>query len=94
MFDFLTLGRRIPQDPLANLKAVTLWMKELPLGDVYAAHDKVVRGLVEFNEAEKPLTRERLQVLMHIDETAREMQQSLCQQYHINPRMTKGAESR
>jgi len=94
MFDFLTLGRRTPQDPLANLKAVTLWMKELPLGDVYVAHDKVVRGLAEFNEAEKPLTKERLQVLMHIDETAREMQHGLCQQYLINPRMSKGAESR
>ena len=94
MFDFLTFGRRTPEDPLASLKAVTLWMKELPLGDVYTAHDKLVRGLVEFNESGKPLTKERLQVLMHIDENAREMQQGLCSQYLLNPRMSKGTESR
>lgn len=94
MFDFLTFGRRAPENPLASLKAVTLWMKELPLGDVYTAHDRVVRGLVEFNESDEPLSKERLQILMHIDENAREMQQGLCSQYLINPRMSKSAESR
>jgi hypothetical protein len=40
------------------------------------------------------MSKERLQVLMHLDEHARDMQFSLCSQYLRNPRMSKVIESR
>jgi hypothetical protein len=92
MFDFLTFGRKITDDPFSNLRTVSHWLKDLPLGDVYLAHEKVVRGLIEFNEQTENYTKEHLQVLMRIDEAAREMQHALCQQYLANPRMSKGME--
>lgn len=94
MFDFFSFGRKAPGDPLASLKTVTAWMSELPLGDIYAAHEKVVAALIEFNEKHEAFTKERLEVLMHLDEHAREMQHALCQQYLRNPRMSKVIESR
>lgn len=94
MFDFFSFGRKAPGNPLATLKTVTAWMNELPLGDIYAAHEKVVAALIEFNEKQEPFTKERLEVLMHLDEHAREMQHTLCQQYLRNPRMSKVIESR
>ena len=94
MFEFLSFARKAPDDPLATLKSVTVWMNELLISDLYVAHDKVVRGLVEFNDRKEPLSKERLQIFMHIDENAREMQQSLCRQYLLNPRMSKVIESR
>lgn len=94
MIDFFSFGRKASSDPLSSLKSVTLWMNALPLGDVYAAHEKVVKALVEFNDKQAPFSRERLDVLMHLDEHAREMQRALCQQYLRNPRMSKVIESR
>jgi hypothetical protein len=94
MFDFFSFGHKAPSDPLATLKSVTVWMNELPLGDVYAAHEKVVAALVEFNEKHESFTKDRLDVLMHLDEHAREMQHALSQQYLRNPRMSKVIESR
>ena len=94
MFDFFPFGRKASADPLATLKAVTAWMNELPLGDVYAAHEKVVAALIDFNEKHESFTKERLDVLIHLDEHAREMQHTLCQQYLRNPRMSKVIESR
>jgi hypothetical protein len=40
------------------------------------------------------MSKERLQVLMHLDDQARDMQYSLCIQYLRNPRMSKVIESR
>jgi hypothetical protein len=40
------------------------------------------------------MSKERLQVLMHLDDQARDMQYSLCVQYLRNPRMSKVIESR
>lgn len=94
MFDFFSFRHKAPGDPLATLKSVTAWMNELPLGDIYAAHEKVVAALIEFNEKHEPFTKDRLEVLMHLDENAREMQHALCQQYLRNPRMSKIIESR
>lgn len=93
MFDFLK--REKPnQDPLTDLKTVTRWMHELPAGDVYSAQEKVVENLIQFNRMQVPPTKERLQVLMHLDENARDMQYSLCAQYLRNPRMSKAMESK
>jgi hypothetical protein len=95
MFDFLKRDKSAQgQDPLTDLKTVTRWMQDLPAGDVYSAQEKVVENLIQFNRSQLPPNRERLQVLMHLDENARDMQYSLCAQYLRNPRMSKAMESK
>lgn len=95
MFDFLPFGRRTdPADPLDSLKTVTQWMGELPLGDVYGAHEKVVLTTTDLIDRTGPLTHERLQMLTHLDEGAQQLQESLCSQYLLNPRMSRTIENR
>lgn len=82
------------QGALSNLKTVTRWLQDLPAGDIYSAQEQVVKHLIQFNHAESTFTKDRLQVLMRLDEEAREMQSSLCTQYLRNARMSKSIESR
>jgi len=82
------------QDPLSDLKTVSRWLENLPTGDIYSAQELVVQNLIQFNHAGLAMSKDRLQVLMHLDEQARDMQYSLCLQYLRNPRMSKVIESR
>ncbi len=82
------------QDVLTDLKTVTRWVQNLPSGDIYSAQEKVVQNLIQFNHMEKTFNKDRLQVLMHLDEETREMQASLCLQYLRNIRMSKSIEAR
>jgi cyclic-di-GMP-binding protein len=93
MFSFFR-RRKTGQDQLSDLRTVSRWMQELPAGDIYTAQEQVVQSLIQFNHARLPMSKERLQVLMHLDEQARDMQFSLCTQYLRNPRMSKVIESR
>lgn len=93
MFGFFK-RKKSEEDPLSDLKTVSRWMQELPAGDIYTAQEQVVQSLIQFNHAGLAMSRERLQVLMHLDEQARDMQYSLCLQYLRNPRMSKVIESR
>ena len=93
MFGFFK-RKKSEEDPLSDLKTVSRWMQELPAGDIYTAQEQVVQSLIQFNHAELTMSKERLQVLMHLDEQARDMQYSLCLQYLRNPRMSKVIESR
>jgi hypothetical protein len=79
---------------LTNLKTVSRWLEDLPTGDIYSAQEKVVQNLIEFNHASRGYDKDRLQVLMHLDEATREIQGSLCLQYLRNARMSKAVESR
>lgn len=81
-------------DPLSDLKTVSRWMQNLPTGDIYSAQEQIVQNLIQFNHSGAAMTKERLQVLMLLDEQARDMQYSLCLQYLRNPRMSKVIESR
>ncbi len=93
MFGFFK-RKKDDEDPLSDLKTVSRWMQELPAGDIYSAQEQVVQSLIQFNHAGLGMSKERLQVLMHLDEHARDMQFSLCSQYLRNPRMSKVIESR
>ncbi|MDR3393423.1 MAG: hypothetical protein P4L70_00335 [Parasulfuritortus sp.] len=79
---------------LSNLKTVTRWVQDLPAGDIYSAQEQVVKNLIQFNHAESNFSKDRLQVLMHLDESTQDMQSSLCTQYMRNARMSKTIESR
>jgi hypothetical protein len=79
---------------LSNLKTVTRWVQELPAGDIYSAQEKVVQNLIQFNHEKTNFSKDRLQILMHLDESTRDMQSSLCLQYLRNARMSKAIESK
>ena len=93
MFGFFK-RKKSEEDPLSDLRTVSRWMQELPAGDIYSAQEQVVQSLIQFNHAGLSMSKERLQVLMHLDDQARDMQYSLCMQYLRNPRMSKVIESR
>jgi hypothetical protein len=93
MFGFFK-RKKTEEDPLSDLKTVSRWMQDLPAGDIYTAQEQVVQSLIQFNHAGLAMSKERLQVLMHLDDQARDMQYSLCVQYLRNPRMSKVIESR
>lgn len=86
--------RKGNESPLSDLSTVSRWMENLPAGDIYTAQEQVVQSLIQFNHAKLPMSKDRLAVLMHLDEQARDMQHSLCSQYLRNPRMSKVIESR
>lgn len=93
MFGFFKRKKR-DDDPLSDLKTVSRWMQDLPTGDIYTAQEQVVQSLIQFNHGGHAMSKDRLNVLMHLDEQARDMQFSLCAQYLRNPRMSKVIESR
>lgn len=93
MFKFFKRGKG-SEDPLTDLSTVSRWMQQLPAGDIYTAQEQVVQSLIQFNHAQLPMSKDRLAVLTHLDEQARDMQYSLCVQYLRNPRMSKVIESR
>ncbi len=86
--------RKPPDEPLSNMRTVSRWLRELPEGDHYATQEQVVKNLIQFNHAGLPVSKERLQILMHLDENARNAQLFLCDQYLRNPRMSRTIESR
>lgn len=94
MFGFFKKKKAGSQDPLSDLSTVSRWMENLPVGDLYTAQEQVVQSLIQFNHAKLPMSKDRLAVLMHLDEQARDMQYTLCAQYLRNPRMSKVIESR
>lgn len=94
MFGFFRKRKKGSEDPLSDLSTVSRWMENLPVGDIYTAQEQVVQSLIQFNHARLPMSKERLAVLMYLDEQARDMQYTLCTQYLRNPRMSKVIESR
>lgn len=96
MSNFISaMFKRKPADePLSNLRTVSRWLRGLPEDDHYATQEQVVKSLIHFNHAGLPVSKERLQILMHLDENARHAQLFLCNQYLRNPRMSKTIESR
>lgn len=96
MFNILSmLGKNKPEpDALHSLKTITRWVKTLPAGNVFSAHEQVLQKLVEFNRKNAPHDKDSLDVLLHLDEYTQPLQAALCQQYLRNPRMSRVMESR
>lgn len=96
MFNILSKLRKnsAEPDPLGSLKTITRWINDLPAGNVFNAHEQVLHKLAEFNAQNPQYGKERLGVLLLLDEYARSLQTSLCQQYLRNPRMSRVMESR
>lgn len=91
------LSRLMPHDkgndPLTNLKTATLWVESLPAGDALKSQNAILIEIKHFNENLTQPTKERLSVLMLLDEKSRDLQDTLVQQYLRNARMSRVMES-
>jgi len=80
-------------DPLANLKAASRWVENLPIGDAFKCQEAILNALKRFNENSTQYTKDRLAIFMLLDEKSRDLQDTLVRQYLRNPRMSRPAES-
>ena len=92
------IARLIPvgkqaDDPITNIKAATRWLETLPIGDAYKCQQAILGELKRFNENSTQFTKDRLAVLMLLDEKSRDLQDTLVRQYLRNPRMSRLVES-
>ena len=87
-------GKQQPEDPLATPKAATRWLEGLPIGDAFRCQLAILEELRRFNENSTAFTKDRLAVLMLLDEKSRDLQDTLVRQYLRNPRMSRPAENR
>ncbi len=85
-------GKQV-EDPLASLKAATRWIESLPIGDASECQQAILGELKRFNENSTALTKDRLAVLMLLDEKSRDLQDTLVRQYLRNPRMSRAVEN-
>lgn len=84
---------RDPDDPLSSIQATTRWTERLPLGDALKAQTELLVEVKRYNEEEAPHTKERLMILMMLDEKSQHTQAVLSRQYLRNPRMSRTVES-
>ncbi len=80
-------------DPLASPRAAAQWVGQLPVGDAFKCQDTIVRQIKRLNERATAPTRESLDILMLLDERARDLQDTLVTRYLRNPRMSRPQES-
>lgn len=85
MFDFSGLInailRKKSDDPVGSLKSATIWVQELPLADVHQAQVEIVKALASINENKRTPLKERIRVVMYLDEKARGLQAQLCRDF-------------
>ena len=79
--NLLSVFRKKSDDPNTSLQAAKRWVSSLPLEDEYEAHRMIVNALSLFNSSKEPLNRERLKVLIRVDESSFPLQQSLSNHY-------------
>jgi hypothetical protein len=80
-------------DPLTSLKAAARWVGNLPLGDAFKCQEVIFSKLRDFNEKTSGFMKDRLAVLMLLDEKSQDLQDTLVRQYLRNPRMSRSVES-
>lgn len=85
-------GKRI-DDPLNSLRSATRWTQTLSAGDPLKCQHAIANQLKRFNENSTLCAKDRLAVLMLLDEKSRDVQDMLVRQYLRNPRMSRAQES-
>lgn len=68
------------------------WITELPQNNEFEAQRMVTQALHAFLKSDAPLSRERLKVLLQLDQSSHDLQQDLCQQYLKSPEHLKQGE--
>lgn len=86
-------GGKQADDPLANVRAATRWLESLPSGDAFKCQQAIFTILKRFNETSTDFTKDRLAILMLLDEKSHDLQDTLAHQYLRNPRMSRPMES-
>ncbi len=84
---------RNPDDPLSSVQATTRWAQNLPIGDALKAQGEILAEVKRFNDENAPHSKERLLILMLLDEKGQHTQAVLSRQYLRNPRMSRTVES-
>lgn len=85
MFDFKglinALLRKKNDDPVGDLKSATIWVQELPKSDICQAQQEIIKALGSLNTNPDTSLKERIRVLLYLDEKARSLQETLCREY-------------
>lgn len=85
MFDFKglinALLRRPAEEGVNDLKSATIWVQELPEGDIHQAQAEIIKTVAALNTNQKIQTRERIRTILYLDDKAQRLQHSLCQNY-------------
>ncbi len=84
---------RDPDDPLSSVQATSRWAQNLPVGDALKAQSEILVEVKRFNDKDAPHDKERLLILMLLDEKGQHTQAMLSRQYLRNPRMSRTVES-
>lgn len=84
---------RNPDDPLSSVQATSRWAQSLPVGDALKAQSEILLEVKRFNDEDAPRNKERLLILMLLDEKGQQTQAVLSRQYLRNPRMSRPVES-
>lgn len=92
MFNFLTLFSKKQAGFLDNVKAADVWLQKLHHEDEYEAQKLIIEGLTGFLKSQEAPSKERLKVLMHLDETSQAFQNRLGAAYFHNQAGLKRAE--
>ncbi|MDP2830368.1 MAG: hypothetical protein Q8O37_17410 [Sulfuricellaceae bacterium] len=85
MMNLLDLFRRKPSGPFADARRADEWLQALRHEDEFEALKKVTEALAIFHQGNRPLTRERLKILFHLDEASQAFQTSLSETYLHHP---------
>jgi hypothetical protein len=72
---------RNTDDPIANLRSATIWVQELPHKDVRRAQSEIVKTVAGMNQKVAKSLKERIKVLLYLDEKASSLQELLCSEY-------------
>ncbi len=85
MFDFKglinALLRKTSDDPVGDLKSATIWVQELPQNDIHQAQQEIVKALGGLNRNAGTSLKERVRVLLYLDDKASSLQETLCREY-------------
>ncbi|MBU0593718.1 MAG: hypothetical protein KKH74_08290 [Gammaproteobacteria bacterium] len=85
MFDFKglinALLRKTSDDPVGDLKSATIWVQELPQNDIHQAQQEIVKALGGLNRNADTSLKERIRVLLYLDDKASSLQETLCREY-------------
>jgi hypothetical protein len=85
MFNLRDLFRRKPSGYLADARQADEWLQSLYHADEYEALKKITEALAVFHQGKQPPTRERLKILIHLDEASQTFQASLNDTYLHHP---------
>ena len=85
MFDFKgminALLRRQAEEEVHDLKSATVWIQELPDGDIQQAQAEIVKTVVALNANSKILVKERIRTILYLDDKAQCLQDALCRDF-------------